>query len=125
MTNPPEMAGWNLALRFGLEVGALISLGAAAWLTDGAMRWVAVIAVPVVAAVVWGTFNVLDDPSRSGAAPVEVPGWVRLAIEITILGGGALALAIAGSRTLAAGFALLIAVHYATSWSRIQWLVRK
>jgi len=119
------MAGWNLALRFGLEVGALISLGAAAWLTDGAMRWVAVIAVPVVAAVVWGTFNVLDDPSRSGAAPVEVPGWVRLAIEITILGGGALALAIAGSRTLAAGFALLIAVHYATSWSRIQWLVRK
>jgi hypothetical protein len=36
-------------------------------------------------------FNAVDDPSRSGAAPAEVGGWIRLAIEALILGGGAAA----------------------------------
>ena len=122
---PPETAGWNLGLRFGLELAALAGLGAGAWsLTSGAVRWVAVIAVPVVAAIVWGVFNVLDDPSRSGAAPIEVPGWTRLAIELFILGGGAVAVAVAGKRTLALVFAFVIAAHYAASWSRIEWLIR-
>ncbi len=121
---PPTMAGWNLALRFGLEIGALVGLGAAAWsMSTGATRWVAVIAVPVVAATLWGVFNVLNDPSRSGEAPVEVAGWVRLAIELAILGGGALALGIAAGRIYGVGFALLVVIHYAASWSRVQWLV--
>jgi len=54
---------WNLALRLGLEIGALAGLGIAAWnLTEGGARWVAVVAAPVVAAVLWGTFNVVGDP---------------------------------------------------------------
>jgi hypothetical protein len=111
-------------LRFGLEIGALVGLGAAAWtLSTGAMRWVAVIAVPVVAATLWGVFNVLNDPSRSGEAPVEVAGWLRLAIELLVLGGGAIALGIATSRPLGVGFALLVAVQYAASWTRVQWLI--
>lgn len=119
------MAGWNLALRFGLELGALAALGAAAWrLTSGPMRWVAVIVVPVVAAILWGVFNVVDDPSRSGAAPVEVPGWARLTLELMILTGGAIALAIAGRRGYAIGFGVLVALQYLTSWSRIEWLVQ-
>jgi len=118
------MAGWNLAVRFGLEAAAFVGLGAAAWdLTTGAIRWITVIAVPVVAMAVWGTFNVLNDPSRSGAAPVEVPGWVRLAIELLILGVGTLALGIVWGRFLSIGVAVLIALHYAASWSRIRWLV--
>jgi hypothetical protein len=122
--NPPEMAGWNLALRFALEIGALIGLGVAAWQsTDGLVRWIAVIAVPLAAAALWGTFNVLDDPSRSGEAPVEVAGWLRLVIELTILGGGAVAIGIVGGRIAGIGFAVLILVHYAASWSRIQWLI--
>lgn len=37
---PPEMAGWNLALRFGLEVVALVGLAVGAWhLTSGGVRW--------------------------------------------------------------------------------------
>lgn len=121
---PPTMAGWNLALRFGLEVSALVGLGAAAWgLSTGAMRWLAVIAVPLLAATLWGIFNVLDDPSRSGKAPVEVAGWIRLAIELLVLGGGAIAMGIATSGTLGVGFALLVAIHYATSWNRVQWLI--
>ncbi len=121
---PPTMAGWNLALRFGLEIGALVGLGAAAWsLSTGALRWVAVIAVPVGAATLWGVFNVLDDPSRSGEAPVEVAGWVRLAIELLILGGGAVAVGITAGLTLGIGLALLVAIQYATSWNRVQWLI--
>jgi hypothetical protein len=122
--NPPDMAGWNLALRFGLELGALAGLGAAAWhLSSGSIRWIAVIIVPVLAAIIWGVFNVLDDPSRSGAAPVEVAGWIRLSIELLILGAGAAGFYIAGQRGIAIAFAILVIFHYATTWSRIQWLL--
>lgn len=121
--NPPEMAGWNLALRFALEIGALIGLGIAAWQsTSGPVRWLAAIAVPLVAAAVWGTFNVLNDPSRSGEAPVEVAGWIRLVIELAILGGGAVAIGIVGGPIAGIGFAVLVLVQYATSWSRVRWL---
>lgn len=122
--NPLKMAGWTLALRFGLEVGALFGLGAAAWkLTPGWLRWVMAIAVPVAAAIVWGVFNVLGDPSRSGEAPVEVSGWIRLALELTILLAGAAALWIAFRPEIGIAFAVLIVVHYATSLNRIQWLI--
>jgi hypothetical protein len=118
------MAGWNLTLRFALEMGALIGLGVAAWQsTSGPVQWIAAIAVPLVAAAVWGSFNVLNDPSRSGEAPVEVAGWLRLVIELTILGGGAVAIGVVWGPIAGVGFAVLILAHYVASWSRIQWLV--
>ncbi len=124
--NAPEVASWNLALRFGLELGALAGLGFAAWkLTSGPLRWVAVVALPVAAVTAWGVLNVLDDPSRSGAAPIEVNGWTRLAIELLILGGGAAAIAFAGRRDLSIAFAVLIIFQYATSWSRLEWLIQQ
>jgi len=122
--NPPVMAGWNLAFRFGLEVAAFVGFGAAAWdQTTGAMQWIAVIVIPIGAMAVWGIFNVLNDPSRSGKAPVEVPGWVRLTIELLILGVGALALGAVWSSGLGIAVAVLIALHYAASWSRVRWLL--
>jgi len=122
---PPTMAGWNLALRFGLELGAMAGIAAAAWkLAPGATRWVAVIAAPIAVAAVWGIFNVIDDPSRSGAAPIEVNGWARLAIELLILGTGAAAIAFAARRDLGIAFALLVVFHYAASTSRIEWLIQ-
>lgn len=123
---PPEMAGWNLTLRFLLELSALVALGVAAWnLTSGAIRWVAVVVVPLGAAAAWGVFNVLDDPSRSGAAPVEVPGWTRLVVEGMVFGGAAIGLTLVGRRDYAIVLALLVAVHYATSWSRVEWLLKQ
>lgn len=122
---PPAMAAWNLTLRFGLELGALAGLGlAASKLASGPIRWAAVALVPITVGAVWGVFNVLHDPSRSGAAPIEVNGWTRLTIELVILGGGAIALALAGRRDIGLVFALLVAFHYATSTSRIEWLVQ-
>lgn len=122
---PPEMAGWNLALRFGLELAAFTGLPIAAWkLSSGNVRWIAVVAVPVITAAIWGVFNVVDDPSRSGEAPVEVSGWIRLTIELAILGGGAAAFAVAQRPTIAISVAVLIVIQYATSWSRIEWLLQ-
>ncbi|MEE9582032.1 MAG: YrdB family protein, partial [Acidimicrobiia bacterium] len=118
------MASWNLALRFGLEVAAFVGLGAAAWdQTTGATRWIAVIAVSVGAMAVWGIFNVLNDPSRSGKAPVEVPGWVRLAIELLILGAGTFAIGAVWSSGFGIAVAVLITLHYAASWGRVRWLL--
>ena len=118
------MAGWNLALRFGLEVGAIAGLGAATFaLLSSPVRWVGAMIVPLAAAGIWGAFNVLDDPSRSGAAPIEVDGSTRLAIELLILGGAAVAITFAAHRDIGIAFAVLVAVHYAASWSRVEWLV--
>ena len=122
---PPTMAGWNLTLRFVLELAALTGLAAAAWrLGSGPGRWVAVVALPVAVAVVWGVCNVPDDPSRSGAAPVEVDGVIRLALELAILGGGAAAVAFAARPALGVVFAVAIVGHYLVSLDRIEWLVQ-
>ncbi len=121
---PPAMAGWNLALRFGLELAALAGLGTLAWRnTSGPLRWVAAIGLPVAVAAVWAVFNVPDDPSRSGEAPVVVPGSARLAIELLVLGAGAAALAVAVRREVGITLGVLIAIHYATSIPRIEWLL--
>ncbi len=121
----PTMAGWNLALRFGLELGALAGIGLAAWkLAPGATRWIAVVLAPVTAAAIWGVFNVIGDPSRSGAAPIEVSGLARLLIELVVLAGGATALATLWRFDVGIAFAALIVIHYAVSASRIQWLLQ-
>jgi hypothetical protein len=120
------MRPWNLALRLGLEIGALIGLGVAAWnQTGGVARWIAVVALPLAGAALWGTFNVLDDPSRSGEAPVEVPGWVRLTVELFVLGGGWVAYVIAGNPVISATFAALTVLHYAVSRARVCWLLNR
>jgi hypothetical protein len=124
--DPPEMRPWNLALRFVLEIGALVGLGMAAWAsTEGPMRWVAVVLVPLVAAATWVTFNVLDDPSRSGRAPVEVPGWVRLLIELAVLVGGWVGYFIADRPVVGAAFAAATVLHYLASSARVRWLLSR
>ena len=122
--NPPKMVGWNLALRFVLEIAALAGLATAAWrVATGPWRWVAVIMVPVVAAAVWTVFNVPNDPSRSGAAPVEVPGGLRLALELAVFGAGGAGFLLQGSRMVGLALIVLVVGHYAASLPRIRWLV--
>ncbi len=122
---PPTVAGWNLALRFGLELGALAGLGVGAWtLASGAARPLAAALVPLLAAIAWGVFNVRHDPSRSGRAPVEVPGRVRLALEVAVLVAGAAAFILADRTPIGLVLAALVMLHYATSWPRVRWLLR-
>ena len=75
----------NLAIRFLLELAALLATGVWGWRqSDGWPRFILALGVPLVAAVLWGTFAVPDDPSRSGKAPVAIPGIIRLLIELGI-----------------------------------------
>ena len=80
-------------------------------------------AVPLVAAIAWTTFNVPNDPSRSGAAPIEVPGGLRLAIELAVLTAGCAGLLLSGSRVAGVAVGGLILFHYATSLPRIEWML--
>lgn len=121
---PPTMAPWNLALRFGLEMAGLTGLALAAWtLGSGPVRLAAVVLVPLAAAVVWAVFNVVEDPSRSGSAPVEVAGWIRLVVELGLLLAGAVAFAVAGHPRVGIVFAATVAGHYAASLPRLRWLL--
>lgn len=120
MTAPPGMASWNLALRFALEIAALVGLGLGAASAAGV---VGAIVVPLVAAIGWGTLNVPDDPSRSGRAPVPVAGSVRLALEPAVLLAGAGGFLIAGRPAIAAALTAAIVAHYANSIPRLTWLL--
>jgi hypothetical protein len=115
----------NLALRFLLEVAALLSVSYWGWtLSSGALRYALAIGIPLLCAVLWGTFAVPDDPSRSGKAPVPVPGIVRLALELAFFAFAAWALYDAGQPVLSLILATLVVVHYLVSYDRVKWLLR-
>ncbi|MDX8520140.1 YrdB family protein [Mesorhizobium dulcispinae] len=119
-------AWWNLTLRFLLELSALLGLGMAGWtFSTEFWRWILAITLPLVAAVFWGTFAVLNDPSRSGQAPVPVSGAVRLVLELIVLFGGAAGYYLAGHAATGIVMALLIALSYAFSLDRLGWLLRQ
>jgi len=57
----------NLIIRFVLELLALLAVGFWAWKSfDGALQYILGIGLPILMTIVWGTFAVPDDPSRSG-----------------------------------------------------------
>lgn len=116
----------NLAVRFLLEMAALVTLGFWGWsLGEGALRVVLVLAVPMVAAVMWGIFAVPNDPSRSGSAPIPVPGVVRLIIELALFSLAAGALSATGYSMLAWVFGIIVIGHYAVSYKRLIWLIKQ
>ena len=116
----------NLGLRFLLELAALAGLALwAAGFASGPIRFVLAAAAVLVAGVLWTVFAVPDDPSRSGTAPVPVPGAVRLLLEFAILFGGAWGFRAAGFTDFAIVLAGLIVVHYALWTERIVWLLRQ
>ena len=116
----------NLALRFFLEVIALGALGWWGWAQTESW-WRALLAAGIVlfAAVLWGTFAVPDDPSRGGNGLVQVPGIVRLVLELLVFGGAAYALNALGRPTLASIFAVFVVLHYAWSYERVAWLIKQ
>ena len=118
------MQAWNLGLRFVLELAAVFAVGLVVSSSlAGGLRWIGTAVAVIGAVALWGTFNVLDDPSRSGRAPVEVAGWVRLSLELLILGGAAAALIATGRYLFGGWLAGFIALHYLVSWPRVRWLV--
>lgn len=116
----------NLTLRFLLELSAMIAMGYWGWTQhEGLTRWLWTIGLPLIAAILWGTFAIPNDPSRSGHAPIPVPGAVRLLMELMFFAIGAMALV--ASQRFSAGVALAATVlfHYAISYDRILWLLKR
>jgi len=116
----------NLAVRFLLEIAALVALGVWGWSQgEGALGIVLALAIPIIAAVIWGTFAVPNDPSRSGNAPIPVPGTVRLMLELAFFAIAAGALFAVRYSLLAWVFGIIVVVHYAVSYKRLVWLLRR
>jgi hypothetical protein len=116
----------NLTIRFLLEVLALVALGVWGWQQQtGWLRLVLAFGLPVLAAAVWGTFAVPNDPSRSAAAPVPIPGLLRLLLEAAIFGLATLSLFMLGAITLGLVFGIAVVIHYLVSYDRVMWLLSR
>jgi hypothetical protein len=114
----------NLTARFLLELSALLVLGLWGWhQREDGLRVAIALAVPFTCAAFWGTFAVPGDPTRSGSAPVPVPGALRLALELGFFAWATLALHQLGFHVMAWTFAAAVGLHYALSYDRLQWLV--
>ena len=114
----------NLALRFILEIVALVAVGYWGWTQhSGVLRYVLTIGSPLIAALLWGIFRVANEPN-SGPPVIAVPGVVRLVLEIILLGFAVWALYDAGAAVTAAVFGIVLLVHYGISYDRIAWLLR-
>jgi len=124
---PPEsIPSWQLAIRFALELASLVAIGRyAGGLFRGVWAYAAAWGVPIVIALLWATFAVKGDPSRSGGAPVPIPGLLRLALEMAVFLGGAAALAARNNRVALAIFMAAFILHHAMTTGRLAWLLRQ
>lgn len=86
-----RMLAINAALRFGLELLALLALGLWGFGLSGgwALRLGAGLGAPLVAVLLWGAFG-------APAAPRRLPEPLRLLLELAIFAAGAAALIAAG-----------------------------
>ena len=122
MSSTSPLSGWNAALRFGLEIAALVALAGLGWtLGTGASRVLAVV-IPVGAAVLWGRYRVPNDP---GPAPVAIPGRTRLILELIVFAAGFVARLVAFGSTAAYVYLGLLVVHHIAARERIDWLLQR
>jgi hypothetical protein len=116
----------NLAFRFLLELAALLAMGLWGWKQgEGGIRVLIALAVPAVAAALWGTLAVPGDPSRSGSAPLAVSGVLRLAIELSFFAFATWALYKVQGTNLSVLLGVAVIIHYALSYDRVMWLIER
>ena len=114
----------NLTLRFILELCALTAVGVWGWQqSESWLKFVFAFGLPIILAVIWGSFAVPNDPSRSGNAPIITPGYLRLIIELSIFWFAAWSLYNMGDVTLSFVLGGVVIAHYLISYDRIRWLL--
>ncbi len=98
----------NLALRFFLELCALMALGYWGFQTGkGVMlKWLLGIGAPLLTAVMWGTFG-------SPNAAVKLSAPLHVLLEVLVFGLPAVALFAAGKPTWAWIFAITVIINRA------------
>lgn len=116
----------NLALRFLLELAAIITMGIWGYhISEGAPGIIFAILLPIGFALLWGIFAVPHDPSRSGKTVIPTPGIIRLLLEI-----GLFTAATWMMRDLDYSqgwwiYGSIVLVHYAISHERVYWLLKQ
>jgi hypothetical protein len=121
---PRPLHPLNAALRFVLELVALSLFGRWGYTCGvGAMSYVWMLALPLVAAALWGTFSVPGDPSRGKHGPVRVSGAARLALEAIFFGAAVAACYAASNATWALMLGAVICLHYGWAQARTRWLL--
>jgi hypothetical protein len=116
----------NLAIRFALEVAAIISF--AIWglkLLDSWVSIILAILLPLIFALLWGVFAVPNDPSRSGKTVVVTPGLIRLVLELVLFGAAVWMLFDLEYLKLGWIFSSVAFLHYVSSYDRIAWLLKQ
>jgi hypothetical protein len=112
----------NLAIRFLLEIVMLIILGCWGWhLSETCLRYIAVISLPLLAAVLWGVFRIPNDPKP---APVVIPGILRLILELGLFAFAVWALYDLGYSKLTIIMAVIVILHYMVSYDRTWAMLR-
>lgn len=111
----------DLAVRAILEIAAVLGLvlGGLASI-PGVMGLVLALGAAGAAAAAWATFRVPDDP---GPSPWPIPGSARLALELVLLGLGAVGWLLAGWLIVAVLTGALIVLHYLMTGPRVRWLL--
>jgi hypothetical protein len=122
----PQVAPAHLAIRFALELALLAALAYWGWhLGGGGFVGVLVaVAMPVTAGLTWGIFRARGDTGPPEPT-VAIPGWLRLALEFALIGLAAYGVWTSGSRAAAETLLTAFALHYAVTWERAAWLVRR
>lgn len=126
-SEPPAQPMVMLAVRFLLEMVALGGIGWAGWnIVGGGIGGAALAtAFVVAAAAAWGALTVPGDPARNPTPVVIVPGWVRLLVELAVLGLAAWALWAHVSRAASESFLTAVGIVTLVGWDRIWWLLKQ
>jgi hypothetical protein len=114
----------NLLIRFLLELIALLSVGLWGWKSfEGVFQYILGLGLPILMTIVWGTFAVPNDPSRSGKAPIPVSGLIRLIIEFIFFALAVWTLYQLDYTRLSYALCAIVLLHYLVSYDRIKWLL--
>lgn len=107
----------NLALRFVLELAALVAVGYWGFTAfpDWLMKLLAGIGLPLVMAAAWGIFRV---PGDGGDPIVVVPTQARLALEFVFFALAVMLLHRSGQHWLAWVLLGLVLLNYAIDYDR-------
>ena len=111
-------------LRLTIEVAALAGIGYCGFQWMPSHPVVGILTRQVIAGGMWGVFNVPNDPSRGGGAPVPVSGRTRLAVEGCILAWGGYGWAL-WNPVVCGMYVVAIVTHYGNYHKRIRWLLQQ
>mgnify|MGYP001153886664 CR=1 FL=1 len=112
-----------LLTRFLLELSAL---GIYAWWgwhqSDGFVRYLTAIGLPIFTATIWGAFRV---PGDQGKGVVPVSGWIRLLVEFLFFGSAIWMLFEEEADRLGWIILIITVLLYLISYERIIWLTKQ